>query len=317
MPLCLCGDIPLKLQRKHILGLQEMSAEEINLVLDTAANFKEVLARPIRKVPALRGKTVCTLFFEPSTRTRASFEMAAKILSADTSSLTVAASSVTKGETLKDTVLTMQAMGVDCFVIRHPQSGAPEMATRYVRGHILNAGDGCHEHPTQGLLDLLTIREAKGPIENLRVTIIGDLLHSRVARSDFWGLQKLGAKVTLCGPDTLLPPEFDKYGACLKTNCDAAIEGADVVMLLRLQNERMDGIYLPSVREYAALYGMNARRLKRAKPDAIVMHPGPINRGVEISNEVADGERNVILEQVTNGVAVRMALLYLLLGGEE
>lgn len=307
----------MKLQRKHVLGLQEMSAEEINLVLDTAANFKEVLARPIRKVPTLRGKTVCTLFFEPSTRTRASFEMAAKILSADTASFSAAVSSITKGESLKDTLLTMQAMGVDCFVIRHPQSGAPEMASRYVRGSILNAGDGCHEHPTQGLLDLLTMREHKGTIEGLRAVIVGDLMHSRVARSGLWGLLKLGADVTLCGPATLLPREFEALGVRLETDCDAAIEGADVIMMLRLQNERMDGVYLPSVREYAALYGMNEQRLARAKPDAIVMHPGPINRGVEIANEVADGGRSVILEQVTNGVAIRMALLYLLLGGEE
>jgi aspartate carbamoyltransferase catalytic subunit len=307
----------MKLQRKHILGLQEMSAAEIELALETAARFKEVLARPIRKVPALRGKTVCTLFFEPSTRTRASFEMAAKILSADTTSLTVAASSVTKGETLKDTVLTMQAMGVDCFVIRHPSSGAPEAATHWVRGSVINAGDGCHEHPTQGLLDLLTIREHKNGIEGLNVAIVGDLLHSRVARSGLWGLLKLGAHVTLCGPETLLPREFENYGARLESDCDRAVEGADVVMMLRLQNERMDGVYLPSVREYAALYGMNARRLQRAKPDAIVMHPGPINRGVEIAGDIADSERSVILQQVTNGVAVRMALLYLLLGGEE
>ena len=306
-----------QLQRKHILGLREMSAGEIELALDTAANFKEVLARPIRKTPALRGKTVATLFFEPSTRTRASFEMAAKVLSADTTSLTVAASSVTKGESLKDTVLTLQAMGVDCFVIRHPNSGAPEVASHYVRGSVINAGDGCHEHPTQGLLDLLTIREHKGDIAGLRVTIIGDLLHSRVARSAAWGLTKLGAQVTLCGPETLLPREFATMGATLESNCDSAVEGTDVVMMLRLQNERMDGVYLPSVREYAALYGMNERRLKRAKPDAIVMHPGPINRGVEIAGNVADSEKSVILNQVTNGVAVRMALLYLLLGGED
>ncbi len=306
-----------KLNRKHVLGLQDWSSDEINLVLDTAHNFKEVLARPIRKVPALRGKVVCTLFFEPSTRTRASFETAAKILSADTSSLTVAASSVSKGETLKDTILTMQAMGVDCFVIRHPQSGAPELATKYVKGSVLNAGDGCHEHPTQGLLDLLTIRDHKGVIGGLNVTIIGDLRHSRVARSGLWGLLHSGANVTLCGPETLLPREFENYGARLETDCDRAVEGADVVMTLRLQNERMNGVYLPNVREFARLYGMNAGRLSRAKSDAIVMHPGPINRGVEISDELADSNRSVILEQVTNGVAVRMALLYLLLGGED
>lgn len=306
-----------KLNRKHVLGLRDWSAGELNLALDTAANFREVLSRPIRKVPALRGKTVCTLFFEPSTRTRASFEMAAKILSADTSSLTVAASSVTKGETLKDTLLTMQAMGVDCFVIRHPSSGAPEMATKWVRGHVLNAGDGCHEHPTQGLLDLLTMRDHKEKIGGLNVTIIGDVLHSRVARSNIWALLTLGANLTLCAPETLLPREFAAYGAKLETDCDAAVESADVVMALRLQNERMNGTYLPGVSEFARLYGLNAKRMARAKSDAIVMHPGPINRGVEISGEVADGAQSVILEQVTNGVAVRMALLYLLLGGEE
>lgn len=307
----------MKLRRKHILGLQEMDADEITLALDTASRFKEVLGRPIRKVPALRGKTVCTLFFEPSTRTRASFEMAAKILSADTTSLTVAASSVSKGETLKDTILTMQAMGVDCFVIRHPHSGAPEAATKWVQGHVLNAGDGCHEHPTQGLLDLLTMREHKGEISGLNVTIIGDLLHSRVARSGLWGLLKLGANVTLCGPQTLLPREFASCGARLESDCDRAVEDADVVMTLRLQNERMNGVFLPGVREFASLYGINARRMKRAKRDAILMHPGPVNRGVEISDEMADSAQSVILEQVTNGVAVRMALLYLLLGSEE
>lgn len=307
----------MKLRRKHILGLQEMDADEITLALDTASRFKEVLARPIRKVPALRGKTVCTLFFEPSTRTRASFEMAAKILSADTTSLTVAASSVSKGETLKDTILTMQAMGVDCFVIRHPHSGAPQSATKWVQGHVLNAGDGCHEHPTQGLLDLLTIREHKGEIKGLNVTIIGDLLHSRVARSGLWGLLRLGANVTLCGPQTLLPREFALHGARLESDCDRAVEDADVVMTLRLQNERMNGVFLPGVREFASLYGINSGRMKRAKPDAILMHPGPINRGVEISDEMADSAQSVILEQVTNGVAVRMALLYLLLGSEE
>lgn len=310
-----------QLNRKHVLGLQDWSRDEINLVLDTAENFKEVLSRPIRKVPALRGKVVCTLFFEPSTRTRASFETAAKILSAETSSLTVAASSVTKGETLKDTVLTMQAMGVNCFIIRHPQSGAPEMATRYVEGSVLNAGDGCHEHPTQGLLDLLTIREHKGDLRGLKVTIIGDLLHSRVARSGIWGLLHMGANVTLCAPETLLPREFNEYSnrfpLKLETDCDRAVENADVVMTLRLQNERMNGVYLPNLSEFAKLYGMNAKRLARAKSDAIVMHPGPINRGVEISDELADCAQSVILQQVTNGVAVRMALLYLLLGGEE
>ncbi|HEX8463726.1 MAG TPA: aspartate carbamoyltransferase catalytic subunit [Abditibacterium sp.] len=310
------------MKRKHLLGLADVSRAEINEFLDTADAMSEVLSRPIKKTPALRGQSVCTLFFEPSTRTRASFEMAAKTLSADTSSLTVAASSVTKGETLKDTLLTMAAMGAQCFVIRHSSSGACELAASYSGKfgydfHIINAGDGQHEHPTQGLLDLLTIRQHKGEIEGLNVTIIGDLLHSRVARSDVHGLLKMGANLTLCGPETLLPPEFSMLNLKMTTNADEATEGADVVMTLRLQNERMNGAYLPSVREFAGLYGVNARRLKLAKPDAIVMHPGPINRGVEISNDVADCPQSVILNQVTNGVAVRMAVLYLLLGGEN
>jgi len=307
----------MKLQRKHILGLQEMSAEEIYLILDTAASFKEILARPVKKVPTLRGRSVITLFYENSTRTRTSFELAAKIMSAEAINIAVAQSSAAKGESLKDTLLTLNALTADCIVMRHPNSGAPALASQFINGSIVNAGDGFHEHPTQGLLDLLTMREHKGEIDNLNVTIIGDLMHSRVARSALWGLTKLGANVTLCGPDTLLPREFESANVRLENNCDAAVEGADVIMMLRLQNERMNGTFLPSVREYSMLYGMNARRLGRAKPDAIVMHPGPINRDVEISNDIADCERSVILNQVTNGVAVRMAVLYLLLGGEE
>jgi aspartate carbamoyltransferase catalytic subunit len=305
------------LQRKHILGLQEMSADEIHLVLDTAANFKEILSRRVKKVPTLRGRSVIMLFYENSTRTRTSFELAAKIMSAEAINIAVAQSSAAKGESLKDTLLTLNALTADCIVIRHSASGAPHLASQYVDGHIINAGDGLHEHPSQGLLDLLTIRERKGGFDGLNVTIVGDLLHSRVARSATWGLLNLGANVTLCGPDTLLPPEFEGYGARLERNCDVAVEDADVVMMLRLQQERMDGVFLPGVREYSALYGMNPRRLARAKADAMVMHPGPINRGVEISAEVADGPQSVILDQVHNGVAVRMALLYLLLGGEE
>ena len=310
------------MKRKHLLGLSGVSRAEIEHLLQTAQAMREVLSRPIKKTTALRGQSVCTLFFEPSTRTRASFEMAAKTLSADTSSLTVAASSVTKGETLKDTLLTMAAMGVKCFVIRHPNSGAPELAASYSGRfgfdfQIINAGDGWHEHPTQGLLDLFTIQNYKQRIEGLKVTIIGDLLHSRVARSNIHGLIAMGADLTICGPETLLPREFETLNLKMSTNADEAVEGADVVMTLRLQNERMNGAYLPSVREYAALYGINARRLKRAKPDAIVMHPGPINRGVEISDEVADCAQSVILDQVTSGVAIRMAVLYELLGGEE
>jgi aspartate carbamoyltransferase catalytic subunit len=307
----------MKLKSKHILGLQTLEADEIRLVLDTAANFREILARPVKKVPTLRGRSVITLFYENSTRTRTSFELAAKIMSAEAINIAVAQSSAAKGETLKDTLLTLDALTADCVIIRHPNSGAPEIASRYVSGHIINAGDGFHEHPSQGLLDLLTIRDHKKEIDGLNVTIVGDLLHSRVARSNVWGLLKMGANMTLCGPETLLPREFKQCGARLETNVDAAITDADVVMMLRLQNERMDGEYLPSVREFSMLYGMNEKRLAKAKPDAIVMHPGPINRGVEISGDLADSSRSVILNQVTNGVAVRMALLYLLLGGEE
>ena len=310
------------MKRQHLLGLQDASRAEIEEWLETAEAMREVLSRPIKKTPALRGQGVCTLFFEPSTRTRASFEMAAKTLSADTSSLAVAASSVSKGETLKDTLLTLAAMGAQCFVIRHGSSGAPELAASYSGKFgfdfsVVNAGDGWHEHPTQGLLDLKTIQDHKGRIEGLNVTIIGDLLHSRVARSNVFGLLTMGANLTLCGPHTLLPPEFCALPLRLTTDADEAVAGADVVMTLRLQNERMNGAYLPSVREFARLYGLNAARLRRAKPDAIVMHPGPINRGVEIADDVADGPQSVILNQVTNGVAVRMAVLYHLLGGEK
>ena len=310
------------MKRKHLLGLQDATRAEIEEWLDTAEAMREVLSRPIKKTPALRGQGVCTLFFEPSTRTRASFEIAAKTLSADTSSLAVAASSVSKGETLKDTLLTLAAMGAQCFVIRHGSSGAPELAASYSGKFgfdfsVVNAGDGWHEHPTQGLLDLKTIQDHKGRIEGLNVTIIGDLLHSRVARSNVFGLLTMGANLTLCGPHTLLPPEFCALPLRMTTNADDAVAGADVVMTLRLQNERMNGAYLPSVREFARLYGLNAARLKRAQPDAIVMHPGPINRGVEIADDVADGAQSVILNQVTNGVAVRMAVLYHLLGGEK
>ncbi len=310
------------MKRKHLLGLQDATRAEIEQWLETADAMREVLARPIKKTPALRGQSVCTLFFEPSTRTRASFEMAAKTMSADTSSLTVAASSVSKGETLKDTLLTLAAMGAKCFVIRHSSSGAPELAASYSGKFgfdfsVINAGDGQHEHPTQGLLDMMTMREHKGEIEGLNVCIIGDLLHSRVARSNVFGLLTMGANLTLCGPHTLLPQEFGTMNLKMTTDADEAVEGADVVMTLRLQNERMNGAYLPSVREFARLYGINEKRLKRAKPDAILMHPGPINRGVEISDEVADGPQSVILNQVTNGVAVRMAVLYHLLGGSE
>jgi aspartate carbamoyltransferase catalytic subunit len=306
----------MKLHSKHVLDLQTMSADDIALVLETAGNFKEILARRVKKVPTLRGRSVITLFYENSTRTRTSFELAAKIMSAEAINIAVAQSSAAKGESLKDTLLTLDALSADCIVMRHPNSGAPHLAAQHFDGHIINAGDGQHEHPSQGLLDLLTIRDHKEKIDGLKVAIIGDILHSRVARSNVYGLTKMGANVTLCAPDTLLPP-VSPVGVRVTTKVEEALDGADVVMTLRLQNERMDGQYLPGGREYSMLYGINEMRLKLAKPDAIVMHPGPINRGVEISGEVADGARSVILPQVSNGVAIRMALLYLLLGGEE
>ena len=305
----------MKLQRKDVLGLQGMAREDIGLILDTAESNKEILARPVRKVPILRGKSICTLFYENSTRTRTSFELAAKIMSADTTSISIAGSSIAKGESFKDTLLTLEAMGTDVFVIRHGASGAPHFAAQVVKSHVINAGDGTHEHPTQGLLDMLTIRENKGGIEGLKVLIVGDIMHSRVARSDLWGLSTMGAEVRVCGPSTLLPAEIEKLPVKVFTDLDAALEGVDVVNVLRIQLERMDRGFFPSVREYAKFFGINKQRLRRCKPDVLVMHPGPMNRGIEITPDVADGEFAVITDQVTNGVAVRMALLYLLMGG--
>lgn len=305
----------MQLERKDILGLQEMAPEEIRLILDTAESQKEILSRPVKKVPILRGKSICTLFYENSTRTRCSFELAAKIMSADTTSVSTGGSSIQKGESFKDTLLTLEAMGMDLFVIRHGAGGAPHYAAKVVKSHVINAGDGMHEHPTQGLLDMLTMRENKGSFEGLKVLIVGDIMHSRVARSNLWGLSKMGAEVRLCGPSTLLPSEIDKLPAKVYTDLDEAIDGVDVVNVLRIQLERMDRGFFPSVREYANLFGINKDRLRRAKPDVLVMHPGPMNRGIEITPDVADGEFAVITDQVTNGVAVRMALLYLLLGG--
>lgn len=304
-----------KLERKDILGLQDMSPEEIRLILDTAMSMKEILDRPVKKVPTLRGKSICTLFFEPSTRTRTSFEMAAKVLSADVSSISTTASAIVKGESFKDTLLTLQAMGIDLFIIRHQAGGAPHYAARTVPAHIINAGDGMHEHPTQGLLDMMTIVENKGRLDGLIVTIVGDILHSRVARSNVWGLTKMGATVRLAGPKTLLPVEAEKLPVEIYTDIDEAVEGADVVNVLRIQLERMNSGFFPSAREYARMFGINKERLRRAKPNVTLMHPGPMNRGIEITPDVADGEFAVITDQVTNGVAVRMALLYLLLGG--
>ncbi len=298
-----------------VLGLQEMTPDEIRLILDTAESNKEILSRPVKKVPILRGKSVCTLFYENSTRTRTSFELAAKIMSADTTSISTAGSSIQKGESFKDTLLTLEAMGIDLFIIRHGASGAPHFAAKTVKAHVINAGDGMHEHPTQGLLDMLTILENKHRFESLSVLIVGDIMHSRVARSNLWGLSKMGAEVRLCGPSTLMPSEIEKLPVKVYTDLDEAIDGVDVVNVLRIQLERMDRGFLPSIREYSNVFGITKARLRGAKPDVLVMHPGPMNRGVEITADVADGEFAVITDQVTNGVAVRMALLYLILGG--
>jgi aspartate carbamoyltransferase catalytic subunit len=302
---------------KHILGIEQMSAEDINLILDTAESFKEISLRSIKKVPTLRGKTIINVFFEASTRTRTSFEIAGKRLSADTVNISASTSAVVKGETLEDTAKNLEAMKPDIIVMRHSCSGAPHYLAERCDFSVINAGDGAHEHPSQALLDLLTMREHKGRIEGLTVAIVGDITHSRVARSNVYALNKLGAEVRLCGPGTMLPPGIDRLGARVFDRIEDAIRDADVVMMLRIQQERQGKTMLPSLREYAMFYGLNPERMKLAKPDAIVMHPGPMNRGVEISSSVADGSQNVILDQVENGVAVRMALLYLVSGGEK
>jgi aspartate carbamoyltransferase catalytic subunit len=302
--------------KKDLLGISDLTPEEIYLVLDTAEAMKEIASRPIKKVPALRGKTVINLFFEPSTRTRTSFEIAEKRLSADTLNIAIAASSVLKGETLADTALNLEAMAPDVIVLRHASSGAGHLLGRLCRSRIVNAGDGMHEHPTQALLDAFTIREHKKRIEGLKIAIIGDLLHSRVLRSNALLLTALGANLWVSGPRTLIPVGLERLGVTVSTSVDDAVADADVVMLLRIQQERMSGAFLPSLREYFNTFGMTTGRLARAKPDVIIMHPGPMNRGVEIASEVADGPYSVILEQVANGVAVRMAVLYLLAGGE-
>lgn len=298
----------------HLIGIEPLTAADLRLVLDTARSMKSVSKRAIKKVPALRGKTIVNLFLEPSTRTRSSFEIAAKRLSADTLSLSGAGSSLSKGETLLDMARNLEAMAPDAIVIRHSASGAPVLLSRVVRAAVINAGDGSHEHPTQAMLDLLTVEEKKGGVEGLKIAIVGDIAHSRVARSNLYGFTKMGAEVRLCGPETMIPAGIDRLGARVTPNMEEALEGADVVMMLRIQLERGSGTFFPSVREYAQSYGLNLRKLKWAKPDAIIMHPGPINRGVEIAGEVADSRYAVILDQVENGVAVRMALLYLLVG---
>ena len=304
----------MKWTKKDLLGLEDLTADEINLILNTAVSFKEISERPIKKVPTLRGKTVVMFFVEPSTRTRTSFELAAKRLSADTLSIAANTSSLTKGETLKDTIRNIEAMKVDALIIRHAYSGAPHLLSKIIKPNIINAGDGAHEHPTQGLLDMFTIKENKGCIKDLNVSIIGDILHSRVARSNIWGLTKLGAKVTVCGPRTLMPAQIEKMGVSVTTSIDKAIEKADVLNILRIQRERQKDQFLPSIREYMMRFGVNTDRLKNAKKDILIMHPGPVNRGIEITPDVADGPFSVILNQVTNGIAVRMAVLYLLLG---
>jgi len=306
----------MKLNRKDLLSLEELEKEEIELILSTAVPFKQIFLRSIKKVPTLRGKTVVLLFYEPSTRTRTSFELAAKRLSADTVNITAQVSSVVKGESLIDTAKTLESMKTDFIVIRHSVSGVPHMLAQCVSSSIINAGDGIHEHPTQGLLDMFTIREKKGKIEGLKVTLVGDILHSRVARSNIFGLTKLGARVCVCGPSTLIPPDIEKLNVEVYYDIEKAIKDADVINILRIQFERQQEAFFPSIREYFSLYSITKERLARAKPDVLVMHPGPLNRGIEITSEVADSAQSVINEQVTNGVAVRMAVLYLLVGGQ-
>jgi aspartate carbamoyltransferase catalytic subunit len=303
--------------RKHLLDIQSLSVEEIKTVLDTARAFKQVGERAIKKVPALRGKTVVNLFVEPSTRTRISFELAAQRLTADVINFTAEASSLKKGETLKDTARNLEALNADIIIIRHGATGAPHFLARFLNSSVVNAGDGAHEHPTQALLDVFTILEKKGKIEGLNVTILGDILYSRVARSNIWALRKLGANVTLCGPSTLVPRTFEQMGCKVTYDLEEAISGADIINLLRIQHERQRQTMFPSIGEYTTLFSLNKARLKLTKPDALIMHPGPINRGVEIDSEIADCGRSVILQQVTNGLAVRMAVLFLISGGQN
>lgn len=303
-----------KWTRKDLIGLRDLSHEEIELILDTAASFSEVSQRTVKKVPALRGKTVVNLFLEPSTRTRMSFEIAEKRLSADTIGMTGSASSMTKGESLRDTAQNIEALKVDLIVMRHPSSGSAYRLSQYTSKGVVNAGDGINEHPTQALIDIFTIREMKKEIKGLKIVYLGDILHSRVARSNIWGLTKLGAQVVVCGPKTLIPKDIEELGVKVEHDPLKAVQDADAVTLLRIQLERQNESLFPSLREYADTYGMNEKLFQRAKPDAILMHPGPVNRGVEIESSLADSPRSVILKQVTNGIAVRMAVLYLLSG---
>ncbi len=308
-------DTEYRFTHKHILGLEDLTAQDIDYILRVAESFKEISQRPIKKVPTLRGKTVINLFFEPSTRTRLSFEVAAKRLSADTFNVAASSSSTTKGETLLDTARNLEAMKPDIIIIRHSRSGSPRLLANHINASVINAGDGVHEHPSQALLDMLTVREKKGRLEGLKVAIIGDITHSRVAHSNIIGFSKMGARVAVSGPATLIPKGIAGMGATVCDSVEDAVADADVVMALRIQKERQQDPLIPSLREYARFFGITQRTLAGAKPDALVMHPGPINRGVEMDPAIADGPRSVILEQVTNGVAVRMALLYLIMGG--
>ena len=304
----------MKYERKDLLGIEELSAEEINFILDTAVSFREILERPIKKVPTLRGKTIVNLFFEPSTRTRMSFELAAKRLNADVLNFSASSSSILKGETLLDTARNILAMKVDCFVIRHSAPGTPHIVAKNLSIPVINAGDGAHEHPTQALLDLYTIRERKGRIKGLRIAIVGDISRSRVARSNIWGLSKLQAEVRLCAPPTLIPPRVEETGTQVFFSLEKAIKNVDIIMMLRIQKERDKESLVPSNAEYREFFSLTEERIKVAKDDVLIMHPGPVNRGIELPTVLADGRRSIILDQVTNGVAIRMAILYLLLG---
>lgn len=307
----------MEFNRKDLLGLEDLDKSEIELILETAKPMKDLFTRTVKKTPPLRGKTVVNLFYEPSTRTRISFELAAKRLSADTINISATTSSVVKGESLVDTAKTIESLGVDIVIIRHPHSGAPHLISKHISSSVINAGDGTHEHPTQGLLDLFTMKEKKGSIKGLKVGIIGDILHSRVARSNIWGLKKLGAMVHVIAPPTLIPRDIESMGVKVHYRIDEIIGELDVINILRIQKERQKEPLFPSLGEYSAIFGINYDKLRHAKKDLLVMHPGPMNRGVEISSTVADSTRSVINEQVTNGVAVRMAVLYLLSGGEH
>ncbi|MFO8047597.1 MAG: aspartate carbamoyltransferase catalytic subunit [Desulfosudaceae bacterium] len=307
----------MALTTKHILDMNSLTSDDVRLILDTAGNMKEISRRPVKKVPTLRGKTIVSFFYEPSTRTRVSFDLAAKRLSADSLSLSAGTSSMTKGETLIDTVRNIEVMSPDVLVIRHSSAGAPHLLARHVDVPVINAGDGMHAHPTQALLDMMTVREKKGSLEGLRLAIIGDIARSRVARSNIVGFTRMGARVVVAAPPTMIPRGLEALGATVTHDVDEAVADVDVIMMLRIQKERRAAGLFSSVREYARVYGLTSARLKKARPDVLIMHPGPLNRGVEIAPEVADGEGSLILDQVENGVAVRMALFYLVMGGQR